>query len=326
MSKTVFNSYGLASYNGKTIIMLLAPYAPFADLGEGYLPVDACYPCANAVHKEVKRLIARLKKEGIAAEEFTEPVYTRLAFEAGLACAKGKNSLAYNKEFGSRFVLGAIQIPDHPAPTGEYAWAPLHRGELTELSSIFVPNLDLVKEWYKRKDISVKSKFPSVEGWQPQADGVVNGGCSSCNACAAACPTGAIGENGLNPEKCLRWHMRTGEYPDGETAKAAGNAFWGCDICQRVCPMNNAECRTQNAELKKWLLISDFLKNPKEHTKKLGEIIGANYANVSRLLALCINAAGNSGNKEYAPLIEQYLNSKSRAVKIAADAHNINTR
>ena len=296
----MFSYYGITEYNGKTIIMLLAPYTPFENAGAEYLPLDACYPCVHAAHMETKRLIAQLKNEGIEAEEFTEPVYSKLAMQAGLAYTKGRNSLTYNREFGSRFVLEAVAVSEMKC---------LRHEDMKPLTLII--------------SALTSCCTATLHNFTSEAASYQN--CSSCHMCIKACPVGAIGESGLTADKCLRWHMRTGEYPSDEIAKKAGNAFWGCDICQRVCPMNrklqtaNYKLQIMPDDIKKLLKITDFLKSPKEHTEALGEYIGRNYANVNRLLALCINAAGNSGNKEYAPLIAPYLESKSQTVKTAAE-------
>ena len=63
--------------------------------------------------------------------------------------------------------------------------------------------------------------------------------CSSCMQCAMACPTQAIGQQGIHPEKCLsalsqKKHLSQQE---AELLKQNGIA-WGCDICQKACPHN----------------------------------------------------------------------------------------
>ncbi|MBQ7637292.1 MAG: 4Fe-4S dicluster domain-containing protein [Clostridia bacterium] len=64
--------------------------------------------------------------------------------------------------------------------------------------------------------------------------------CDGCEKCVAACPAGAIGENGVTPEKCLSYlSQKKGELSDEVAEKMAENdCAWGCDVCQKVCPMN----------------------------------------------------------------------------------------
>ena len=69
---------------------------------------------------------------------------------------------------------------------------------------------------------------------QPDTD------CIGCGRCIAACPGGAIGENGIDREKCLS-HItqKKGELTEWEIEMVkSGNLLWGCDICQEVCPYN----------------------------------------------------------------------------------------
>lgn len=64
--------------------------------------------------------------------------------------------------------------------------------------------------------------------------------CGSCSRCLDACPTGALESPfSVNASRCLSY--LTIEYlgtVDKETAKKMGRCFFGCDICQEVCPFN----------------------------------------------------------------------------------------
>ena len=65
--------------------------------------------------------------------------------------------------------------------------------------------------------------------------------CCECGKCIAACPTKAIGTNGINPELCLSFiTQKKGELtPDQEQFIKRSGCAWGCDVCQNVCPMND---------------------------------------------------------------------------------------
>ena len=64
--------------------------------------------------------------------------------------------------------------------------------------------------------------------------------CGTCTRCIEACPTGALeAPFSLNAAECLSYltiELR-GEV-DSKTGRYMGNCFFGCDVCQEVCPFN----------------------------------------------------------------------------------------
>lgn len=64
--------------------------------------------------------------------------------------------------------------------------------------------------------------------------------CGSCSRCVEACPAGAITENGIKREECLSFlSQKKGELSSKVKEKMIEyNCAWGCDVCQKVCPMN----------------------------------------------------------------------------------------
>lgn len=81
-------------------------------------------------------------------------------------------------------------------------------------------------------------------------------GCpAGCTACMKACPTQAIYEpQKLNPRRCIAfnaWFTQDGK-PAGLTShippeirEKMGTRVHGCDVCQEVCPRNQARLKTQ---------------------------------------------------------------------------------
>lgn len=77
------------------------------------------------------------------------------------------------------------------------------------------------------------------------------GGCGSCRRCQVHCPTGALDEEyRLDANKCLSYHTieNRGEIPQ-KFKKFLGNYFYGCDICQIVCPWNRPRKKSVDPDL-----------------------------------------------------------------------------
>ena len=65
-------------------------------------------------------------------------------------------------------------------------------------------------------------------------------GCLHCKACEKACPGGAISNGRVNPQMCASAISQKKGGLTGneiEILKKSGLVF-GCDICQKVCPLN----------------------------------------------------------------------------------------
>jgi len=79
---------------------------------------------------------------------------------------------------------------------------------------------------------TVALSFPEIEPIDNQ--------CGTCTRCMDSCPTGALERPfSLDARKCLSY--LTIEHPetvDNETGRKMGRCFFGCDICQEVCPHN----------------------------------------------------------------------------------------
>jgi epoxyqueuosine reductase len=74
------------------------------------------------------------------------------------------------------------------------------------------------------------------------ADGPEGDRCGRCNLCIASCPTGAIEEGArVDAGRCISYQTieNVGPVPADLRVELAGMTF-GCDICQQVCPLNDA--------------------------------------------------------------------------------------
>jgi len=67
--------------------------------------------------------------------------------------------------------------------------------------------------------------------------------CGSCTKCIDACPTGALeAPYSVNASRCLSYlTIEKGGTVDDDTGKKMGNCFFGCDVCQEVCPLNEVD-------------------------------------------------------------------------------------
>lgn len=88
---------------------------------------------------------------------------------------------------------------------------------------------------------------------EQKLENTVLDGCGKCCRCEKACPTKALSDYRLDPEKCLAYHNieKRGERVAEYHSFFKDNLI-GCDICQDVCPWN------QN---KKWTDNNDWLES-----------------------------------------------------------------
>ncbi len=134
------------------------------------------------------------------------PILEReLAVRAGLGKI-GHNRMVIHPELGSYVVLGEILV-----------------------------DVDLMA--YESEIVRLSDKPSATE----VSNGVMPGACGCCASghrlCAAACPTGALTEDGYDFHRCLAYWttQHRGEMPEA-FALAMGACLWGCDRCQIACP------------------------------------------------------------------------------------------
>lgn len=95
--------------------------------------------------------------------------------------------------------------------------------------------------------------------------------CGQCRKCLDACPTEAITENrAIISERCLST-FTIEMFKDIEPpllTKNHSEEFFGCDICQEVCPWNDKPLERLVAKPVQANLITDFFFRPIEKIKK----------------------------------------------------------
>ena len=140
--------------------------------------------------------------------------------------------------------------------------------------------------------------------------------CLRCGRCVTACPTGAIDRNGMcHPERCLRNFMMEGCVVPEETREKFGMKLIGCDVCQRVCPM---QPRIASEEGQLFTLDAFMTLDTHEFRSKLdalSELIGRNVARPQRVRAQLALLAGNRKKPSYVPILKEWANSPHDAVR-----------
>jgi len=108
--------------------------------------------------------------------------------------------------------------------------------------------------FYGKNTTIITSRFGSwifladiVTTAQLDCDQPAVGDCGSCTLCIEACPTGALGgDYQMDARKCVSY--RTVEAYDPMRLESHEGWFFGCDICQDVCPFNQSPVPTRNPE------------------------------------------------------------------------------
>lgn len=78
--------------------------------------------------------------------------------------------------------------------------------------------------------------------------------CGTCTRCLEACPTGALSPHKLEVEKCISYRNIEKKDSSSDVLKAPLDSwFFGCDICQSVCPWNEKTFGKENMRsLEEW--------------------------------------------------------------------------
>lgn len=150
--------------------------------------------------------------------------------------------------------------------------------------------------------------------------------CGDCTRCSVACPTGAIGKNGvIDANLCISYLTieNKGSIPV-ELRPKIGNRVFGCDICQEVCPFNVGRAKQQEvliAELKPEAGVGESLDLVEILSIRTEEAFLKRFAGTPLMRAkrrgLLRNAcvvAGNSGDKSLIPSLKKLIAEESDAM------------
>ncbi len=197
--------------------------------------MDYHYWLKEALLKISDRLKQSYPKEEFLVFTDSGPVLERdFAYQAGHGWF-GKNTCIINRKHGSFFLLGEIFTTLETKPTID-------------------PN-----KTEQNKFLSVSPNF-----------------CGTCDRCIQACPTGALkNPYELDARLCISYHtIESRQIPEKNLYTKFGNLFFGCDICQDVCPWNKKPLNQLTAQdVSKQDLIQDLnwilLASGKQIEKKI---------------------------------------------------------
>lgn len=138
--------------------------------------------------------------------------------------------------------------------------------------------------------------------------------CGHCSACLDACPTRAfVKPRVLDATRCISyWTIEAKDTAPADLRQDFGNHFFGCDICQDVCPWNKKflvsktnPSRAEQIDSLRWILQSS--------NKVLANAFEGSALLRPRPLGLRRNALvviGNSRFHELEPEVRMFLNHK----------------
>ena len=139
--------------------------------------------------------------------------------------------------------------------------------------------------------------------------------CLDCRRCIAVCPVGALDARGMShPEKCLRNYMMEGQVVPENLREKLGMKLIGCDLCQRVCPMQPKKTYTPTESFTLDEFITSDQAQFAQSVARLSSLVGRNTARPQRVRAQAALLAGNSRNPVYLPVLRNWAEMPFEAV------------
>ena len=267
----------LAEYReAKSLAVLLWPYRPAPIPQRREVFIDSYYDASNAAYHAAQELESR----AVAAGGFLRANVPYPAREAAVRAGMGiigKNGLLITPSYGTRVVI-ILLATDLP---------------------------------FTQADKKPNKATPDGNSLHEEKTG-----CSACGRCKKACPVNAIDMEGPNhPERCLRNFMMEGVVVPEDAREKMGMRLIGCDICQRICPMQPDLSCDAHAPV----LLDDFVTLDEEafsqNIKHLAERIGRNTARPQRVRAQAALLAGILCDPAYQPILERWAQSPFEAVR-----------
>ena len=259
----------------KSLAVLLWPYRPAPAPKQREVFVDSYYRASNAAYHAARELECRATAIGGFLRANVPYPAREAAVRAGMGII-GKNGLLITPSYGTRVVI-----------------------------ILLATDLPLTQEKKESDEVIFDKKTLSEE----------KKSCLECGRCKTACPMSAIETEGSNhPERCLRNFMMEGIVVPEDAREKMGMRLIGCDICQRVCPMQP----DQHGDLPVSVSLDEFMTLDdgafSQALKRLAQQIGRNTARPQRVRAQAALLAGILCDPVHLPVLEQWAQSPFEAV------------
>ncbi|MDA1316049.1 MAG: tRNA epoxyqueuosine(34) reductase QueG [Acidobacteria bacterium] len=141
--------------------------------------------------------------------------------------------------------------------------------------------------------------------------------CGTCTRCIDACPTDALVPVGLpdgpshalDATKCISyWTIELRGPIPREDRASLGPHIFGCDICQDVCPWNRRTPATDRPEFQPMHMLPELAELAQLTEQQFNERFALSPIERARYQGFLRNvtvAMGNSGNRDFLPLLER---------------------
>jgi len=147
--------------------------------------------------------------------------------------------------------------------------------------------------------------------------------CGKCTRCLSACPTSAFeGPRSLDARRCIAyWTIEARGLPPRDLRAGFGRWFFGCDVCQEVCPHNHNPPEPDELDFagpNAFIELPELLRSPDESLMErfLGTPIRRPKAHGLKRNALMVLA--NLGDTSAIPLVREQLQHPHPDVRAAA--------
>lgn len=128
--------------------------------------------------------------------------------------------------------------------------------------------------------------------------------CGTCTRCLEVCPTGALQKpRTLKADLCISyWTIESREIPPPELREKFGDWFFGCDLCQTVCPWNQKVFKNHNLQVEPRLALEPQKRT--ELIQELHELLTASHNQTLRKLkGTAFSRSGAKGLKRNALVV-----------------------